>query len=91
MAVKSLFSHLEHNKNDMKQYEVKTRFVFEGIFRVNAKTPDEARENVEQHCGLVMGGSIHTTLNDEDVDWNFDIHPEKKVVVIKQVKKSNLK
>lgn len=76
----------------MKQYEVKTRFVFEGIFRVNAENREEARKNVEQDCGLVMGGNIHTTLNDEDVDWNFDIHPEKKIVTIKRVKtKNNLK
>ncbi|EOA56478.1 hypothetical protein HMPREF1214_03299 [Bacteroides sp. HPS0048] len=76
----------------MKQYEVKTRFIFEGIFRVKAENSEEARKNVEQDCGLVMGGNIHTTLNDEDVDWNFDTHPEKKIVTIKRVKtKNNLK
>lgn len=75
----------------MKQYEVKTRFVFEGIFRVNAENRDEARKDVEQHCGLVMGRNIHTTLNDEDVDWDFDTHPEKRIVTIKQVKKNNFK
>ncbi len=72
----------------MKQYEVKTRFLFEGIFRVNAENREEARKNVEQDCGLVMGGSIHTTLNDDDVDWNFDIHPEKKIVAVKQIRKN---
>lgn len=76
----------------MKQYEVKTRFVFEGIFRVNAENREEARKDIEENCGLVMGGSIHTTLNDEDIDWNFDTHPEKKIVTIKRVKtKNNLK
>lgn len=55
----------------MKQYEVKTRFVFNGTFRVKAENREEARENVERHCGMVMGGSIHTTLNDEDIDWDF--------------------
>lgn len=75
----------------MKQYEVKTRFVFEGTFRVNAENRKEARKDVEQHCGLVMGRNIHTTLNDEDIDWDFDTHPEKRIVTIKQVKKSNLK
>jgi len=71
----------------MKQYEIKTKFIFEGIFRVNAENREEARKNIEQDCGLVMGGNIHTTLNDEDVDWNFDTHPEKKIVAVKQIKK----
>lgn len=73
----------------MKQYEVKTRFVFEGTFRVNAENRKEARENIEKHCGLVMGGSIHTTLNDEDVDWDFNTHPDTKIVAVKQIRKEN--
>lgn len=72
----------------MKKYEVKTRFIFEGIFIVNAENSEEACKNVEQDCGLVMGGNIHTTLNDEDVDWNFDTHPEKKIVNVKQLKRN---
>jgi hypothetical protein len=71
----------------MKQYEVKTRFVFEGIFRVNAENREKARENVEKHCGLVMGGGIHSNLNDEAIDWNFNTHPGKKILHIKQLKK----
>jgi hypothetical protein len=34
---------------------------------------------VEKHCGLVLGGSIHTTLDDDMVDWNFPVHPEKAI------------
>lgn len=73
----------------MKQYEVKTRFVFEGMFRVNAETPEEARRNVEQNCGLVMGGNIHTTLDEKDADWDFGIHPETEIVDIKRIGKKN--
>lgn len=73
----------------MKQYEVKTRFIFEGIFRVKAVNSEEARKNVEQDCGLVMGESIHTTLNDEDVDWDFNTHPDTKIVAVKQIRKKN--
>lgn len=75
-----------NTSNSMKQYEIKTKFIFEGIFRVNAENREEARKNIEQDCGLVMGGNIHTTLNDEDIDWNFDTHPEKKIVAVKQIK-----
>lgn len=52
----------------MKQYEVKVRFIFEGVFKINADSREEARKNVENDCGLVMGGSIHPNLNDGDVD-----------------------
>ena len=29
-------------------------------------------------CGLVMGGDIHTDLDDDEVDWDFDTHPYKE-------------
>lgn len=73
----------------MKKYEVRVKFVFEGVFRVNAENREAARENIEQHCGLVMGGGIHTTLNDEDIDWNFNTHPKKKIRAVKPIKKNN--
>jgi hypothetical protein len=67
----------------MKEYTVKTAFVFEGFFFIKADNAEQARQAVEQHCGLVMGSSIHTTLPDDDVDWDFNTHPE---TVIKNVK-----
>ena len=56
----------------MARYRVNTRFVFSGVFEVEADSRAEARELVMKECGLVMGGSIHTTLDDEEVDWDFD-------------------
>ena len=53
----------------MARYRVNTRFVFSGVFEVEADSRTEARELVMKECGLVMGGSIHTTLDDEEVDW----------------------
>ena len=55
----------------MARYRVNTRFVFSGVFEVEADSRTEARELVKKECGLVMGGSIHTTLDDEEVDWDF--------------------
>jgi hypothetical protein len=60
----------------MKRYAIKSRFIFEGYFFIHAENKAQAAEYVEQHCGLFMGGSIHTTLPDEAVDWDFPIHPE---------------
>lgn len=46
---------------------------------MEADSRTEARELVMKECGLVMGGNIHTTLDDEEVDWDFDIHPETEI------------
>jgi hypothetical protein len=69
-----------------RKYAVKTRFVFSGVFYVKAECKAEAKEYVEKHCGLVIGGDIHSTLSDEDVDWDFPVHPDK---VIGRVKGAN--
>ena len=60
----------------MKQYAVKTRFMFEGCFFINAENKAQAREYTEKHCGLVLGRGIHSSLPDDDVDWDFPVHPE---------------
>jgi hypothetical protein len=67
----------------MNKYRVKTRFAFTGTFLVIAENRKQANEYVEKHCGLVLGGGIHSTLPGEDVDWDFPVHPDK---VINQVK-----
>jgi hypothetical protein len=59
------------------KYEVKTKFIFSGTFTIEADNAAQAKEFVHRHCGLVIGGDIHTTLSEEDVDWDFDVHPEK--------------
>jgi hypothetical protein len=66
------------------QYAVKTRFSFTGTFFIKARNKNEAKEFVEKHCGLVLGRGIHSTLPDEDADWDFPMHPEKAVIRIKE-------
>jgi len=57
-------------------YRVRTQYVFEGVFEVVAESREEARKKVIQNCGLVMGGNIHSTLSDEEVNWAFSTHPD---------------
>ena len=57
-------------------YRVRTRYIFEGVFEVSAESREEARHKVILDCGLVMGGSIHSTLPDEEINWAFSMHPE---------------
>lgn len=67
----------------MAKYDVKVRYAFEGIYTVAAEDHDEARDMVSEDCGLVLGGNIHTTRDDEEVlDWNFGIHPDMQVLSI---------
>lgn len=62
-----------------KNYTIKTKFVFEGEFYITAESKEQAKEYVMKHCGLVLGGDIHTTLPNDICDWYFNIHPEKIV------------
>jgi len=57
-------------------YKVRTRYIFEGVFEVSAESREEARHKVILDCGLVMGGSIHSTLPGEEINWAFSMHPE---------------
>ena len=71
-----------------KVYRVRTQYVFEGVFDVVAESKEDARQKVLQNCGLVMGGSIHSTLPDDEINfsgnalnnsWTFDRHPNNRI------------
>ena len=59
-----------------QRFLIYTEYVFDGIFDVVAESKEEARQKVLQHCGLVMGGSVHSILPDEEINWAFSTHPE---------------
>lgn len=59
-----------------QRFLVYTEYVFDGIFDVVAENKEEARQKVLQDCGLVMGGSVHSTLPDDEINWAFSTHPE---------------
>lgn len=62
-------------------FEIPVRYTFEGSYRIRAKSRAEAEEQVTHHCGMVMGsGSIHTTLDDDRVDWQFPWHPDMSIL-----------
>ena len=44
-----------------------------------AESREEARQKVIQDCGMVMGGNIHSTLPDEEINWAFSTHPEERM------------
>ena len=57
-------------------YRVRTQYIFEVVFEVIAESRESARQKVIQDCGLVMGGNVHSTLPDEEINWVFSTHPE---------------
>ena len=75
-------------------YRVRTQYIFEGVFEVVVESKEDARLKVLQNCGLVMGGSIHSTLPDDELNfssnalnnsWAFDRHPNKQIDRITKV------
>ena len=70
-----------------KVYRVRTRYIFEGVFEIVAESKEEARQKVLQDCGLVMNGSIHSTLPDDEINWAYDRHPNKRISRIMKVQK----
>ena len=77
-------------------YRVRTQYIFEGMFEVLADNKEDARQKVLQNCGLVMGGSIHSTLPDDEINfssnalnnsWAFDRHPNRRIDRIMKVQK----
>ena len=77
-----------------KVFRVRTQYVFEGVFDVVTESKEDARQKVLQNCGLVMGGSIHSTLLDDEINfssnalnnsWAFDKHPNTRIDRITKV------
>ena len=53
-------------------YKIRTQYIFEGVFEVVTESREDARQKVIQDCGMVMGGSIHST----EINWAFSTHPD---------------
>ena len=79
-----------------KFYRVRTQYIFEGVFDVVAESKEDARQKVLQDCRLVMGGSIHSSLPDDETNfssnalnnlWAFDRHSNKRISRITKVQK----
>lgn len=57
-------------------YIVRTQYIFEGVFEVVVENREDARQKVIHDCGMVMGGNIHSTLPDDEVNWTFSSNPK---------------
>ena len=69
----------------MAKYDVRVRYTFEGTYKVVAEDRDEAERIVTEDCGLVLGGNIHTTRDDDEVtDWRFSSHPDMQILSFRE-------
>ncbi len=58
-----------------KMYRVNTVYIFNGVFEVMAENEEDAREKVLEECGMTMHEGISSTIPDEEIDWDFCVHP----------------
>ena len=63
----------------MTKFRVRTKYIFSGFFDIEAENEAQAREYVEKHYGLVIGSDIHSSLPDDEVNWEFPVHPDTKI------------
>ena len=74
------YSLLNFEDMERKVYRVRTQYIFEGVFEVAATNREEAERKILEDCGMVMGRGVHSTLPDEEINWDFDTHPEERVI-----------
>ena len=63
----------------MTKFRVRTKHILSGFFHIDAENEAQAREYVEKHYGLVIGSDIHSSLPDDEVNWEFPVHPDTKI------------
>ena len=65
----------------MEVHKIPVRFTFDGVFAIKANSKEDAEEHVRKHCGMVLREHcIQTLLPDEDIQWDFPLHPEKTIL-----------
>lgn len=72
--------------DDKKVYRVHVNYTFSGAFDVAADSEADAHQKIMEQCGLVLGHGIETTLPDEEIDWEFDIHSDCDIIKMTQLK-----
>ncbi|GHV78610.1 hypothetical protein AGMMS49944_04010 [Spirochaetia bacterium] len=66
------------------KYQIPVEFTFKGTFYVEADDAEEAKRKCKKDFGMTMSGGITTTLDQDEADWNFDVHPDKKIGRVKK-------
>lgn len=66
------------------KYVADVTFSFRGKIFIEADSVEDAKEMLNLHVGCTTDRFIHSTLNDEDVDWDFSVHADKRIHKIRK-------
>lgn len=58
----------------MTKRTIKVQYIFEVVYKIKEDSDFEARRKILDHCGMVAG-KVHSTLPDDEIDWEVDVHP----------------
>jgi hypothetical protein len=61
------------------KYEIPVEFTFKGTFYVEADNATEAKKKCQEDLGMTMSNGISSTLAEDEADWDFNVHPDKKI------------
>ncbi len=72
-----------------QKFRLKVRYAFDGYFTLRAASETEAAQLVREQCGAVIG-NIQTILPDDaEIDWEFGLHPDTRILQIETVTNQN--
>jgi len=59
----------------MPKYKIDVKYSFLGHYLITADSAKDAVRMAKEDCGCTINAGLHSNLNDEDVDWEFPVHP----------------
>lgn len=67
----------------MPTYRIPVRYVFNGVYTVEADNLVDAMSHIKDDCGCTLGEGIHSTVG--NVDWDFNVHPTLKISIPRRI------
>lgn len=72
-----------------QKFRLKVRYTFDGYFTLRAASETKTAQLVREQCGAIIG-NIHTILSDDDeIDWEFDLHPDTTILQVETMSDQN--
>lgn len=62
-----------------KKFKMAVTFTFKGTVTVTANDKQQAMELVNKNFGMTAGTGISTSLPHDQLDYEFGMHPDKKI------------
>jgi hypothetical protein len=72
----------------MNIYRIDVKYIFDGYCLVKADSAADAKTTLQRDFGGMLAGHIDSgTTDEDDVNWEFPIHPDVKMSRPRMVKK----